>query len=566
MTGAECVIRCLEREGVELIFAYPGASSMELHQALIDSTIRVVLPRHEQGGCFAAGGYARRSGRVGVCMATSGPGATNLVTGITDACADSIPLVVITAQVDQRLIGKNAFQETDIIGMTRPCVKHSYLVLSAEEIPQTVKDAFYLASHGRKGPIVIDISRDVLRGKCTASFAEAPSPRLTAVEAAAPSMEEPAARLHELLCRSHRPCIFAGGGVIHGEACEELTRFARANRLPVATSLMGVGAFPETDPLSLKWLGMHGSHYANRAVNECDLLIGLGVRFSDRVTGDIQSFAPHAIIVHADIDPSEINKNKPADMAIVGDVRQLLRRLNEFPPCPPREAWLAQLEEWKRKYPLSYGKPEGQEISGPDVIEALYRLTGGEATLVTGVGQNQMWTAQGYTFTHPRQLLTSGGLGAMGFGLPAAIGALLAEPNRLTVLVDGDGSFQMNIQELATLYAEQLPLKMLILDNQQLGLVAQWENRYYRMRHGNTDLAVPSAGRPYPDFCRIASGYLISGQEVTTINELDSAIQAMLTASGPYLLDVHIRKTEYVYPAIPPGKTCNETILNPILG
>ena len=559
ITGAKLVVECLKREGVDVIFAYPGAASMELHQALRNSDIRVVLPRHEQGGGFAANGFARATGRVGVCMATSGPGATNLVTAIADAYMDSISLVAITAQVNQKLIGKNAFQETDIIGMTRPVVKHSYLVLNQTDIPEVVKDAFYLASHGRPGPVVIDIACDVLPKRCRPVFPDGPS--LRAFNYQPPLDSHLLDLLYERLCTSRRPCIYAGGGIIHGNAVRYLKEFAEAWRIPVATTLMGIGAISESNPLSLKFLGMHGTFCANMAVHNCDLLLCLGARFSDRVTGNIDSFAPNAFIVHVDIDESEINKNRHADLAIVDDVAAVLKAMLCMEPRPfGGDEWLAQIAEWKKEHPLVCRGG----LNGPNVVRQIHRITRGNATIVTGVGQNQMWAAQHFDYKRPRQLLTSGGLGAMGFGLPAAIGAAIAAgkaPKYPIVLIDGDGSFQMNIQELATVFAENLPVKMVILNNQLLGMVAQWEDNFYKGHRGNTDLTVPRAGRPYPDFCTIAKGYMIPAREIFKESELKDALNEMLDTPGPFLLDVHIERHETVLPMIPAGKGCDEIIL-----
>ena len=560
MTGAEIVAHSLLEARVPFVFAYPGAASMALHHALHDAGVRVILPRHEQGGVFAADGYARKTGEVGVCMATSGPGATNLVTGIADACADSVPLVVITGQVNQHLIGKNAFQETDIIGMTRLCVKHSYLVLDPLELPQVFAEAFYLAKNGRPGPIVIDIPWDVQQAVCNPTSSPAPSLHKTS-NVFTPNPEGVEA-LRTMLKESRRPCLFVGGGVIHSNASKELLAFAEAYQIPVATSLMGIGAFPEGHRLSLKWLGMHGCYAANKAVHECDLLLSVGVRFSDRVTGDIKNFAPRATIVHADIDPSDINTNKHADLPIVCDAKECFRAMREKPERGRHEFWLELTDKWKAEHPFKYKSGNGKEIKGQQVVSRLAELTDGEATIVTGVGQNQMWAAQFYNYNHPRQLLTSGGLGAMGFGLPTAIGAKLAAPKEDVVLIDGDGGFQMNIQELATVYALNLPVKMIILNNQILGMVAQWEDQFYNGQHADTDMKVERAGRPYPNFVQSAKGYNIEGREVWREDELDAALRDMLAASGPYLLDIHITSNENVRPMIPGGKSCESIVLD----
>ncbi len=558
MKGAEIVIRALEQQGVDMIFAYPGGASMELHQALLNSPIRVVLPRHEQGGAFAANGYARATGRVGVCMATSGPGATNLITGIADAYMDSVPLVAITGQVPQRFIGKNAFQETDIIGVTRPIVKHSYLVLDAADIPKIMAEAFYLAASGRPGPVVIDLPKDVQQARCTPSFpAEI---RLPTYRLRTEPAEAEIEAVREAIRACERPCVYAGGGIITAGAHQELRQVAEAYNFPVTTTLLGLGAFPETHPLSLKWLGMHGAYYANCAANECDLLLCVGARFDDRVTGNVATFAPKAKIVHVDIDPSEINKNKKADIGIVCDARQFLRKMLEQPIRKEYAAWHARIAEWKRDYPLSYNLDEGS-IQPQYVIEMLYELTGGKALIVTGVGQHQMWAGQFYKFERPRQFLTSGGLGAMGFGLPAAIGAKLACPDTQVVCIDGDGSFQMNIQELGTVFAEEVAVKVVILNNQHLGMVAQWEDRFYGSRRGDTVLSNTLVNRPYPDFVQIAKGFFVSGREVNTRDELRPALEEMLAADGAFILDVHTGYQEHVLPMIPAGASYLESIL-----
>ena len=555
MTGAQIVAECLLREGVDVLFAYPGGTSMRLHQALLGSGIRVVLPRHEQGAAFAAGGYARISGKAGVCMATSGPGATNLVTGIADAWNDSVPLVAITAQVNQRLIGKNAFQETDIVGVTRPIVKHSYLVLSAADLPEVIKDAMTLAVTGRPGPILIDITCDVLRQECEPIFPEQPNLRAWTM---VPDVEQATfKRLVNALRKCRRPCIYAGGGIVHAGAAGALQDFAQKWQIPVATSLMGKGIFPEDNPLSLRMLGMHGTYYANKAVNECDLLLAFGVRFSDRVTGEVSHFAPNATIVHVDIDVSEINKNKHADIAINADIAQVLGMLcQEKAERHGRKAWLAAIKEWRKQHELQYATDN--TFTGPAAIEAISQETKENATIVTGVGQHQMWTAQFYNFRHPRQLLTSGGLGAMGFGLPAALGAKLAKPNELVLLIDGDGSFQMNIQELATVFAEKIPLKMVLLNNKRLGMVYQWEELFFAGTHANTDMSLD--GKYYPDFVTIAKGYGIPATVVANLEDFRSALRKMLATEGPYLIDARIIADEQVLPMIPAGGTCEDII------
>ena len=557
MKGSDITIKCLENEGVETIFAYPGGFSLELHQSLQDSSIRVILPRHEQGGAFAANGYARATGKVGVCMATSGPGATNLLTGIADAYMDSIPMVCVTGQVPASMIGKTVFQETDIIGMTRPIVKHSYLVLKAEDLPRIIKEAFHLAATGRPGPVVVDIPKNVQQDLCAVDFE--PELNFSAYQTEFEFTADEIKQLKKMIGASKRPCIYAGGGIIASGAHEELKKFAESYNIPVVTTLMGVGGFPENHPLSLKWLGMHGTVYANNAANESDLLLAFGARFDDRVTGNPDNFAVGAKIVHVDIDRSELNKNKVADLGIVANIKEVLAELNKEPLRQDYKAWHAQIDEWKREFPLIYKEKPGS-VQPQYVMEKLCEMTNGEAIIVPGVGQHQMWAAQYYKYNYPRQLLTSGGLGAMGFGLPAAMGAKVACPGKMVVNIDGDGSFQMNIQELGTLHAEEINVKMIILNNQHLGMVAQWEDRFYGSKRGNTVLINERVERPYPDFVTIAKGYAIPGREVYKREELEDAIKEMLETEGPFLLDIHTGYEEHVLPMIPPGKSYKAVI------
>lgn len=559
MKGCDIVIKCLELQGMETIFAYPGGQSLELHQALQRSNkIRVILPRHEQGGAFAADGFARASGRVGVCMATSGPGATNLVTGIADAYMDSVPVVFITGQVPSTLIGKNAFQETDIIGITRPVVKHSYLVLDANDLPHIMKEAFYLAAEGRPGPVIVDVPKNVQQQMCTPDF-DAPM-RLPYFQTAPKPSDEVIEQIKAAIKRSERPCIYSGGGIITSGAAADLLKFAESYNIPVTTTLMGLGVIPGNHPLSLRWLGMHGTVYANNAANECDLLIALGARFDDRVTGNPKTFAESAYIIHVDIDQSEINKNKTADLAIVANVKEVLQALNEKPLFKEYTAWHKQIKEWKTKFPLTYKKKPGK-IQPQFVIEKLWELTAGKAIIVPGVGQHQMWSAQYYVPDSPRHFLTSGGLGSMGFGLPAAMGAKVACPDALVINIDGDGSFQMNIQELGTIHTEDIPVKMIILNNQHLGMVAQWEDRFYGSCRGNTVLTNDRVDRPYPDFVTIAKGYDIPGLEVYEESEIVPALEKMLSSEGSFLLDIHTGYEEHVLPMIPPGKSYQHIIV-----
>jgi acetolactate synthase-1/2/3 large subunit len=580
MMGSEILVACLEREGVDTIFAYPGGASMEIHQALTKSKkIRTVLPRHEQGGAFAAGGYARATGRAGVCMATSGPGATNLVTGIADAYMDSIPLVAITGQVPQAMIGKSAFQETDIFGLTLPVVKHSYLITDINEIPRVIKEAFHLAQSGRPGPIVVDIPKNIQQQRARPNFDQKVT--LRGYHAERKASEIALNEIIGLLEKSERPVLYVGGGIISSEAHVDLREFAEATQIPVTTTLMGIGAFPETHPLSLKWLGMHGTPYANWAVNEADLLLGFGVRFDDRVTGNVKKFCEHGTIVHIDIDPSEINKNKPANLPIESDVRYALRQLNrmlqERPLSKKYTAWNEKIAGWKIKAPLRYhvteeilksqhvqdfmGGDSSQAIMPQQVIELLCKLTAGKAIITTGVGQHQMWAGQYYQFDSPRQFLTSAGLGAMGFGYPAALGAKVACPDRQVVDIDGDGSFLMNVQELATAHIEKIAAKAIILNNQHLGMVMQWEDRFYSGNRGHTYLGDPDNKKQiYPDFVGIAHGFNVPAERVIYQRDLEGALQRMLDSDQPYLLDVVIPYTEHVLPFIKAGGTVADMI------
>jgi acetolactate synthase-1/2/3 large subunit len=598
MSGSEILVACLEREGVDTIFAYPGGASMEIHQALTRSKkIRTVLPRHEQGGAFAADGYGRATGRAGVCMATSGPGATNLVSGIADAYMDSVPLIAITGQVPQAMIGKGAFQETDIYGMTLPVVKHSYLITDINDIPRIVKEAFYIAQAGRPGPVLIDIPKNVQQARTQPVFPKEVHLRGYRADKRASELE-----LNEiigLIEKSERPVLYCGGGIITGNASEELRRFVEATKIPVTTTLMGCGAFPETHELSLRWLGMHGAAFANWAVNGefeqrtnaadpmisiapgADLLLAFGVRFDDRVTGNVAKFCEKGTIVHVDIDPSEINKNKPANLPVVSDIKFALGRLadmiKERPIQKKFTAWHKQIGAWKAKAPFGYLvteevmksqhmrdhlKGRESEVILPQMaIETLYELSKGEALITTGVGQHQMWAGQFYKFKYPRQFLTSAGLGAMGYGYPAALGVKVAFPDRQVVDIDGDGSFLMNIQELATAHIEKIAAKAIILNNQHLGMVMQWEDRFYKGNRGNTYLGDPQNRKEiYPDYTAVCNSFNVKCERVMFQRELRPAIQRMLDANEPYVLDIIVPYTEHVLPFIPANKTVADMI------
>ncbi len=558
MSGAEIVVACLEQAGVKTVFAYPGGASIPLHQVLSHSKLKVVLPRHEQGGGFMAAGFARATGLTSVCFATSGPGATNLLTAIADAYADSIPVVFITGQVPTALIGRNAFQECDMIGMTRSIVKHSYLVLDIEDLPRIMAEALHLANSGRPGPIVIDIPKNIQTSTCIPKFC--PEVNIRNYRHKHVLNMEDISVIRQAILRAKRPCLYVGGGVVAAGASKELIKFAESYGIPVATTLMGVGAIPDTHPLSMQWLGMHGSYAANVVVNECDLLLAFGVRFDDRVTSDVSKFAENAKIIHVDIDLSEINKNKRVYHGVVADVKDVLIALNNSPLTIPRPEWQAEVERLRAMPHFAYPKND-KYIQPQRVVETLSRLTDGQAIIVPGVGQHQMFASQFYEYRYTRQLITSAGFGTMGFGLPTAIGVQIARPDKLVVNVDGDGSFQMNIQELATVYAENIPVKMIIFNNQTLGMVAQWEDLFHNSNRANTVLAVPRFEKPYPSFVKIAEGYGIKSKEIWALDELEDAIKEMIHTDGPFLLDVHMPFSDHVLPMIPAGKTYKDIIM-----
>ena len=597
MLGSDILVKALEKEGVDTIFAYPGGASMEFHQALTRSKqIRTILPRHEQGGSFAAEGYARATGKVGVCMATSGPGATNLVTGIADAYMDSIPLVAVTGQVPQAMIGKGGFQETDFYGMTLPVVKHSFLITDITEIPAVVKQAFKIASSGRPGPVVIDVPKNIQQTRAQVLF-----PDKVNIEGFNPESKRISdIELNEiigLIEKSKRPLLYVGGGIISAHASDALRKLVDATGIPVTTTIMGLGAFPETHELSLRWLGMHGSAYANWAVSGefekdkkgnsvkvadgADLLLALGVRFDDRVTGKVEKFCEHGTIVHIDIDPSEINKNRKVALPIVSDVKYALERLAEMTSERPLQtkfdAWQKQVGIWKKKAPFSYKVTEEviksqhmkDHLSGSEnevilpqmVIEELYKLTEGDAILTTGVGQHQMWSCQYFLSDNPRQVLTSAGLGAMGFGYPAALGAKVARPDKQVIDIDGDGSFLMNVQELATAKIEKIAAKAIILNNQHLGMVVQWEDRFYDSNRGHTYLGNPDDMKQiYPDYVEMIKGFGLPVERVMYKHDLKAALQRMLESDEAYVLDVVVPYTEHVLPFIPAGHTVADMI------
>ncbi|KAL2341913.1 hypothetical protein Fmac_009853 [Flemingia macrophylla] len=565
--GADILVEALERQGVTDVFAYPGGASLEIHQALTrSSAIRNVLPRHEQGGVFAAEGYARSSGRPGVCIATSGPGATNLVSGLADAMLDSVPLVAITGQVPRRMIGTDAFQETPIVEVTRSITKHNYLVLDVDDIPRIVNEAFFLATSGRPGPVLIDVPKDIQQQLAIPNWDQ--SIKLPGYTARLP--KSPDQKLLELVVRllldSKKPVLYVGGGCLNSS--DELRRFVELTGVPVASTLMGLGAYPIGHENSLQMLGMHGTVYANYAVDKCDLLLAFGVRFDDRVTGKLEAFASRAKIVHIDIDSAEIGKNKQPHVSVCADLKLALGGINRLLESRGGvgvrkldfRGWREELNEQKRKFPLSYKTLE-EEICPQYAIEVLDELTNGDAIVSTGVGQHQMWAAQFYKYKRPRQWLTSGGLGAMGFGLPAAIGAAVANPGAVVVDIDGDGSFIMNVQELATIKVEKLPVKILLLNNQHLGMVVQWEDRFYKSNRAHTYLGDPSNENAiFPNMLKFADACGIPAARVTKKGELRGAIQKMLDTPGPYLLDVIVPHQEHVLPMIPSNGTFQDVI------
>ena len=573
MKGADVLVASLEREGVDVVYAYPGGASMELHQALTKSTkIRTILPRFEQGGGFMAHGHARSTGKASVCMATSGPGATNLVTCIADAFMDSIPLIAITGQVYQQFIGKTAFQETDFFGMTLPIVKHSFLVLDKEDLPRVVKEAFYIATTGRPGPVVIDIPKDVQQAIFAPTFPARIDLPGYKIESTKPkASDDELTEVLDLISGAKRPVLYIGGGIISAEAHLELREFAELTGLPVASTLMGLGAFDSEHPQSLYWFGMHGTVAGNWAVCDSDVLVCTGARFDDRITGLVSKFAPEAEIVHIDIDASEHNKNKRVHLPIHSDIKYALTRLNELVKAgkfkkPDISEWNATIEGWKKEHPFSYDKTG--HITQQEAIETLYEVTQGDAIITTGVGQHQMWAAQFFKFREPRTYISSLGLGTMGFGLPAAIGAKVAFPEKLVVNIDGDGCFMMNIQELATAKIEKINAKTIILNNQHLGMVVQWEDLLYESVRGQTILCdKDNIGGPdnldaiYPDFVKISEGFGVAGRRVVKREDLRPAIEEMIAHDGPYVLEVIVPYTEHVLPMIKQGLSAKEILI-----
>ena len=560
LTGAQILLESLKKEGVDVLFGYPGGAVIDIYDELPrHPELKHVLVRHEQGAVHAADGYARASGKVGCCLVTSGPGATNTVTGIATAYCDSIPLVVFTGQVPTQLIGNDAFQEVDIVGITRPCTKHNFLVKDVRNLAKTIRQAFYLARSGRPGPVLVDLPKDIMQARTEfvwpedifmRSYNPTYKPNLNQLR-----------RTAEELAKARKPIILAGGGVIMANASEVLCELAHELNIPVATTLMGLGAFPANGDLWLGMVGMHGTYAANMSINHADLLVCVGARFDDRVTGRLQDFASHARIVHIDIDPPSIRKNVEVDGPVVGDCRQALEGILEI--CRAKMAdtdwsgmhadWLQTVHEWKANHPLAYNK--NGHIKPQQVIETMYSITKGDAIIATEVGQNQMWAAQCYTFTIPRTLLTSGGLGTMGYGFPAAIGAQFAFPDKLVINVAGDGSIQMNIQELATVVQNKIPVKVVILNNGHLGMVRQWQELFYNRNYSHTNMEAQ------PDFVKLAEAYGAEGYRISKPEELEDVLRKALTSPNPAFIDVMVEREENVYPMVPAGAALDEMLL-----
>ncbi|MBZ5585400.1 MAG: biosynthetic-type acetolactate synthase large subunit [Acidobacteriia bacterium] len=563
ISGARMLLECLIREGVDCMFGYPGGVTLPFYDVLYDSPFRHVLVRHEENAAFAAEGYARATGKVGVCCATSGPGATNLTTGLVDALMDSIPVVAITGQVTSKLIGSDAFQEADTFGITRPCTKHNYLVKNLEDLPRIIHEAFYIASTGRPGPVLVDITKDVFQAQ--GHYQPVTSIHLPGYKVFTEGHTGQMRRAAQLIQEAKRPLVYAGGGIVAAGAAEELRQFVELSDAPAVTTLMGLGALPSNHPNFISMPGMHGSYAANMAMTNSDLLIGLGVRFDDRVTGRLAAFAPHAKVIHVDIDPAEIGKNRAPDVPIVGDVKRVLARLNKLLASAPardealtaaRRAWWSQVRKWKEEHPLRPLTSE-TEIKPQHLMAEIDRLSEGRAIVASDVGQHQMWAAQLIRFDEPRLWLNSGGLGSMGFGLPAAIGAQFARPEKLVFAICGDGGFQMSIPELATIGGFGLPIKMIVMNNGYLGMVRQWQTLFYNNRLSGVELDC------FPDAEKLAAAYGFKGKTIEKPWELAPALEEAVKESGPYLLNVKVSPEECVYPMVPAGGAINEMVLGP---
>ncbi len=557
-TGAEILIECLIKEGVDTIFGYPGGSVLPIYDVLFKSPLKHILVRHEQGGVHAADGYARASGKVGVCLVTSGPGATNTVTGIATAYMDSIPIVILTGQVPTAMIGNDAFQEADIVGITRPCTKHNYLVKDVNELSSVIREAFYIASTGKPGPVLVDLPKDVMTAGTIFKY-----PEKVHIRGYQPTYEGHIGQIKkaaDVLMTARRPLIFIGGGIISSGAGKELLELSDITHTPVTTTLMGLGGFPSEHPLSLGMCGMHGTFGSNMALTNTDLIIGIGARFDDRVTGKVDEFATEAGVIHIDIDPTSIGKNIPANIPIVGDAKDVLKKLIGLLKKEKKnwkkdhQEWLDQIKEWKDTHPLSY--KQGKNVIKPQyVIEQIYEATKGEAIITTEVGQNQMWTAQFYKFKKPRTFLTSGGLGTMGYGFPAAIGAQAAFPDKIVFDIAGDGSIQMNIQELATAVQYRLPVKVAILNNSFLGMVRQWQELFYNKRYSYSCMEC------HPDFVKLAEAYGAVGLRAEKPEDVKKVLKEAIDTPKPVLIDFIVDREENVYPMVPAGAPISKMLL-----
>ena len=564
MSGARILIECLLRENVECMFGYPGGVTLPFYDALFEGKVKHYLVRHEENACFAAEGYARSTGKVGVCCATSGPGATNLVTGLVDALMDSIPVVALTGQVTTKLIGSDAFQEADTFGITRACTKHNFLVKTPGDIPQAIHEAFYIAASGRPGPVLVDIPKDVFIG--SAHYAPVSTIHLPGYKFSQEGHAGQIRRAAQMLWEAKRPIVYAGGGIVAAGASDLLRELVEAINAPAVCTLMGLGGLPSGHPNFISMPGMHGSYAANMAMTHADLIIGLGVRFDDRVTGRLDAFAPHARVIHVDIDPVEIGKNRVADLPIVGDVKRVLERMNrvvaELSPfqkgrnAAERKAWKDQVAAWRTEHPLTPAVSD-TEIKPQHLVREIDRVSGGEAIVCSDVGQHQMWGAQFLRFNRPRLWINSGGLGAMGFGLPAAIGAQIANPGRRVFALVGDGGFQMSIPELSTIASNRLPVKIVVMNNGHLGMVRQWQELFYNNRLSAVCLD------SFPDAVKLAGAYGFPGRTVEDPKEIGPAIDEAVDTPGPYLLNVMVTPFECVYPMVPAGGAINEMVLGP---